>query len=90
MIKFHFIFYGWDKTNNLTYSIGYSNKSKLFNTASVTINIQRRFYSSKSSRDSFTENIEQSSEVAVKIYSNADTQKSIILKDNKDKSGIYR
>jgi len=28
--------------------------------------------------------------VAIKIYSNADTLKSQILKDNKDKSGIYR
>lgn len=41
-----------------------------------------RFYSDKVSAKQEVE--------AIKIYSNADTCKAIILKDNKGKTGIYR
>ncbi len=30
------------------------------------------------------------SKIAIKFYENADTQKLDIIRDNKDKSGIYR
>jgi hypothetical protein len=41
-----------------------------------------RFYSSKVSTKREVE--------AIKVYSNADTCKAFILKDNKGKTGIYR